>query len=118
MFGDGSQSRDFTYIDDIARGTILAAKSVGYEIFNLGGGNNPISLNTMITSIEKLLNKKANFNYNEFHKTDIRATWADISKAKNLLGWQPETDFFAGLEKTVHWHIDNQSWLKAIKLPP
>ena len=45
LFGDGEQSRDFTYVDDIARGTIAAQKEVGYEIINLGGGNNPVSIN-------------------------------------------------------------------------
>ncbi len=59
MFGDGSQSRDFTYVDDIARGTIAATQNVGYEIINLGGGRNPISLNTIISKLEVLLGKKA-----------------------------------------------------------
>ena len=51
LFGDGSQSRDFTYVDDIARGTIKALKKVGFEVINLGGGNNPISLNYVIVLI-------------------------------------------------------------------
>ena len=59
LFGDGTQSRDFTYVDDIARGTIAALKSVGYEIFNLGGGKQPITLNLVIEKIENLLGKKA-----------------------------------------------------------
>lgn len=116
VFGDGSQARDFTFVEDIARGTILAAQPVGYEIINLGGGNNPIPLSTMINVIEKTLNKEAKFKYRDFHKTDIRATWADISKAKNLLGWQPETSFEQGLEQTIQWHLKNQSWLQSIKM--
>ena len=55
LFGDGSQSRDFTYVDDIARGTIAAAKNLGYEIINLGGGNQPVSLNKIISELERLL---------------------------------------------------------------
>lgn len=116
VFGDGSQARDFTYVEDIARGTILAAKPVGYEIINLGGGNNPISLKTVIHKIEEILGKKAKYDYAEFHKTDIRSTWADISKAKKILGWQPEISFNQGLQQTIQWHLDNQSWLKSVKL--
>ena len=58
MFGDGSQSRDFTFVDDIARGTIAAIEDVGYQIINLGGGRNPVSLNTIISKLEELLGKK------------------------------------------------------------
>ena len=87
LYGDGSQSRDFTYVDDIARGTILAMKDVEYEIINLGGGKNPISLNKVIQTIESFLGKKAIIDYRPFHKADLKETWADITKAKNLLGW-------------------------------
>ena len=78
LFGDGSQSRDFTYVDDIASGTIAALKPVGYEIINLGGGNQPISMNTVIATLEDLLRKKAKINYRDFHKADLKSTWADI----------------------------------------
>ena len=57
LFGDGSQSRDFTYVDDIARGTIAALNPLGYEIVNLGGGNIPVSLNKIIEWIEGFLGK-------------------------------------------------------------
>ena len=97
LFGDGSQSRDFTYVDDIASGTIAALKPVGYEIINLGGGNQPISMNTVIATLEDLLGKKAKINYRDFHKADLKSTWADISKAKNLLGWEPKISLQEGL---------------------
>lgn len=116
LFGDGSQSRDFTFVDDIARGTIAALKLVGYEIFNLGGGNNPISLNQMIEWIEEGLGKKSNLDYKPFHKADMKATWADISKAKSILEWKPEIDIKEGVLKCVEWYQQNQSWLKDIKL--
>ena len=86
LFGDGSQSRDFTYVDDIANGTIKALKKVGFEIINLGGGNNPFSLNYVINLIEQYLGKKAKINKKPFHKADIVSTWADISKANKILG--------------------------------
>lgn len=116
LFGDGAQSRDFTYVTDIARGTLLAAKEIGYEIINLGGGKNPISINKMIGEIENTLGKKAVIDARAFHKADLKETWADISKAKSLLGWQPEVSFEAGLAKTIQWHQGNQSWLRDVKL--
>ena len=62
LFGDGTQSRDFTYVDDIANGTIAATREVGYEIINLGGGQNPVSLNTIIEKLESLIGKKLSLN--------------------------------------------------------
>ena len=114
MFGDGSQSRDFTYVDDIARGTISAIEDVGYEIFNLGGGRNPVSLNIIVSKLEQLLGKKAKIDHKPFHVADLMETWADISKAKNLLGWEPQVLLDEGLEKSVQWYINNQNWLKEI----
>ena len=117
LFGDGSQSRDFTYVDDIAKGTIKAAfKNVGYEIINLGGGKNPISLNEIISKIEKYLGKKAKIDYKPFHKADLKETWADITKAERILGWKPEIDVDEGLKRTIDWYIENRDWLKDVKL--
>tara|TARA_A200000113_G_scaffold73328_1_gene64271 strand:- start:70 stop:1056 length:987 start_codon:yes stop_codon:yes gene_type:complete len=116
MFGDGSQSRDFTYVDDIARGTIAAIEDVGYQIINLGGGRNPVSLNTIISKLEELLGKKANIDYKPFHVADLMETWADISKAKSLLGWEPQVSLDEGLEKSVQWYLDNQNWLKEVQV--
>ena len=116
MFGDGSQSRDFTYVDDIARGTISAIQDVGYQIINLGGGRNPVSLNTIISKLEELLGKKAKIDHKPFHVADLMETWADISKAKNLLGWEPKVSLEDGLEKSVQWYLDNQHWLKEVQV--
>jgi nucleoside-diphosphate-sugar epimerase len=116
LSGDGSQSRDFTFVDDIARGTIAALKPTGYEIFNLGGGNNPISLNQIIQWIEESLRKKAIIESKTFHKADMSATRADISKAESMLGWKPVIDIKEGVLKCVEWYQQNQSWLKDIKL--
>jgi nucleoside-diphosphate-sugar epimerase len=116
MFGDGSQSRDFTYVDDIARGTIAAIQDVGYEIINLGGGRNPVSLNTIILKLEELLGKKAKIDHKPFHVADLMETWADISKANNLLDWEPQVSLEEGLEKSVKWYMDNQHWLKEVQV--
>jgi nucleoside-diphosphate-sugar epimerase len=116
MFGDGSQSRDFTYVDDIARGTISAIQDIGYEIINLGGGRNPVSLNTIISKLEELLGKKAKIDHKPFHVADLKETWADISKAKRLLDWEPQVSLDEGLEKSVQWYLDNQHWLKELQV--
>jgi UDP-glucuronate 4-epimerase len=108
LFGDGTQSRDFTYVDDIARGTIAALKPVGYEIINLGGGNNPIDLMTVIGMIEKFLGKKAKIANKEFHIADIKETWADISKANKMLGWKPTVSLEEGVRRSVEWHLANK----------
>jgi len=116
LYGDGSQSRDFTFIDDIARGTILALKRVGYEIFNLGGGQSPTSLNSILSQLENLLGKSAQVIYEPFHVADVKETWADINKANRLLGWEPLVNIHQGLVKTVDWYLDNREWLRKIKI--
>jgi len=110
LFGDGTQSRDFTFVDDIARGTIAAIKPVGYEIINLGGGNQPVSLNSVIQKIEGLLGKKASIVNQPFHKADFKTTWADISKADRLLDWRPTVSLDDGLAQCVQWHQQNLPW--------
>ena len=116
MFGDGSQSRDFTYVEDIARGTVAATQDVGYEIINLGGGRNPVSLNTVIKKLEILIGKKAVIDHKPFHIADLMETWANIEKAKNLLGWEPKGSLDEGLEKSVSWYMENREWLKEVQV--
>jgi len=114
LFGDGHQSRDFTFVDDVARGTILAAKSLGYEIINLGGGRVPLSLKEMIEQIEISLDKKAIIQVQPPMAADIKATRADITKAARVLSWQPEIDFETGLQTTIAWHQENNEWLNKL----
>jgi len=115
IFGDGSQIRDFTYIDDISIGTVMALKPFGYEVINLGN-NNPNKLSEMIQLIEKYTAKKAQLEYKEFHKADMVATWADIGKAYKLLGWQPRVTLDEGIKKTVEWAKENWAWIKDIRV--
>jgi UDP-glucuronate 4-epimerase len=115
VFGNGTQSRDFTYVDDIAEGTILALKPVGYEIINLGG-NNPHELTEIINLIEKYTGKEAKLVNKEFHKADIKATWADITKAKEILTWEPRVGIEDGIKRTIEWFLENWGWVKDIKL--
>ena len=116
LFGDGRQSREFTYVDDIDNGVLKALKPVGFEIINIGGGNNPISINYCIEFIEKYLDKKAKIEYKPFHKADIKETWADISKAKDLLDWQPTIGLDEGIKRSIDWYLENKSWLQDIEL--
>jgi len=117
LFGDGLQARDFTYVDDIAAGTIAAVQDVGYEVINLGGGGTPVTLLTIIEKLEQLLGKQAEINSQAFHKADIKITSADISKAKTLLGWSPQTELDEGLKACVDWHLDHKPWSSELALP-
>lgn len=116
LFGDGEQTRDFTFVEDIARGTVLASGLKGYEIINLGGGKIPISINRMIRLMESGLGKKAKISYKPAQKADMLETQADIRKAGRLLPWAPETDFEAGIEKMIQWYLQNKSWIDHLKV--
>lgn len=112
IYGDGTQTRDFTYIDDIARGTILAGKELGYEIVNLGGGNEPVPLLEFVGWIEEFTERKAVLEFEPFHPADMDTTRADNSKAERLLGWSPEVEPKEGVRRTVQWHIETASNLR------
>ncbi len=114
VFGDGNQTRDFTYIDDIADGTIRALKPVGYKIINLGS-DHPVKLKYVIKLLEKNLGKKAKIKHLPRHPADVTATWAYIEKAKKVLGWKPKTSIEDGVEKTVKWFLDNKEFLKSLE---
>lgn len=114
LFGDGTQARDFTFVDDIAKGTIKALKPLGYEIINLGGGQNPISINYTIRKIEEFLGKKAKIDNKPFHKADMMETWAEIDKAGKMLDWEPTIELDDGIKQTVDWYMENHDWLKDI----
>lgn len=116
IFGDGLQERDFTYVDDIARGTIAALKPLGYEIINLGG-DRPVSLKWIIETLEQLLGKPAVWHTQPMHPADVKATWADITKARTLLGWEPQISVEEGLRRSVQWYLTNRDWAKEVVLP-
>ncbi|HTL69440.1 MAG TPA: NAD-dependent epimerase/dehydratase family protein [Lacunisphaera sp.] len=168
LFGDGTQARDFTYIDDIARGTLAAAQPRrirsafsrdpssreagatvhagktadgtsresaapdsppgspsslgppqsprGFEVINLGGGRNPISIQAVIAYLEKALGKTARIAGKPSHVADMKETWADITKAETLLGWKPRVSPEDGFQRTVAWYRENKSWLREARL--
>jgi nucleoside-diphosphate-sugar epimerase len=115
LYGDGSQSRDFTFVSDIAEGTVRALKPLGFEVVNLGNSH-PHDLSEMISLIERYLGKKARIRQAPFQKTDMMATWADIGKAKRLFDWTPEIPLSEGIGKTVDWHLRNREWVREIRI--
>jgi nucleoside-diphosphate-sugar epimerase len=111
--GDGSQTRGFTYVDDIARGTILGLMPVGYEIINLGG-HEVISINEMIAALETMIGEKANVIYNPPVKADMLANQADVTKARSLLGWAPQVDMQTGMRRLVDWYLAERDWASQV----
>lgn len=114
VYGDGTQSRDFTYIDDIARGTIAGLKPLGYEVINLGS-DTPLKLLDMIRVVEKAVGHDAPLQFHPRHPADVMATWADIDKAARLLDWRPSYDFEKGVQQLVDWYNANRAWTSKIK---
>ncbi|HSK87788.1 MAG TPA: SDR family NAD(P)-dependent oxidoreductase [Anaerolineales bacterium] len=114
--GDGEQSRGFTYIDDIARGTILALKPLGYEVINLGG-HEVITINNLIKLVEEIIGKKADVQYGPPNLADMFTNWADVSKAGQLLGWEPQFNLRLGVEKLVEWYKAERDWASQILTP-
>ncbi len=111
--GNGEQSRGFTFVDDIARGTIAALKPVGYEIINLGG-HEVVTINELIAILERLIGRKAEVEHYPFHKADAMANQANIEKARNLLGWEPQVSLEEGIRLMVAWYEENREWVKDI----
>jgi nucleoside-diphosphate-sugar epimerase len=114
--GNGEQSRGFTYLDDIARGTILALKPVGYEIINLGG-HEVISINQLIELLQGVIHKKARVEYGPPSTADMMANWADVSKAGRILGWTPRVGLSEGVGRLVEWYAAERSWASTIMTP-
>lgn len=114
VYGDGTQSRDFTYVDDVALGTVLGLRKMGYQIINLGS-HLPVSLTDFIHLIEKLTGKTAHLEYQPRHKADVSATFADIGKARELLDWQPHCSLESGLSNLVDWYQENRAWAKLVQ---
>lgn len=113
VYGDGLQSRDFTFVDDIARGTIALLNLSGYNIVNLGS-DGPVVLIDAIHLVEELLGKKAQLVYRPMHSADVTATWADITTARTRIGWEPATSFEQGVRALVEWYQSERIWAKEI----
>jgi UDP-glucuronate 4-epimerase len=113
LFGDGQQSRGFTYVDDIVRGTILGLAPLGFQIINLGG-HESIKINDLISIMEEVIGKRAEVVHLPADPADMLASWADTTKARQLLGWQPKVDLHEGITRMVKWYNAERSWAKDI----
>jgi UDP-glucuronate 4-epimerase len=109
LYGDGQQERDFTYVDDIVRGTLAALRPLGFEVINLGS-DRPVTLRALLQAIERLTGKAAVVDQRPEAPGDVRATWADIGKAGKLLGWEPRVDLETGLLACVDWYRAERAW--------
>lgn len=115
IYGDGRQQRDFTYVDDVANGTLLALKPLGYEVVNIGS-DRPASIGHVIALLERGLGRPARLEHRPPHPADVPATWADIGKGRRLLGWEPRTSLEDGLNATIIWYEENRSWASRLAL--
>lgn len=113
IYGDGNQERDFTYVEDIARGTILALQPLGYEVLNLGS-DRPVKLLDVVGQIEDIVGKSARIEWKETAPADVRTTWANIEKAGTLLGWEPSFSLEDGLKAGVEWYTAEREWAKGV----
>jgi UDP-glucuronate 4-epimerase len=116
VYGDGDQSRGFTYVDDITRGTILGLRPLGYEIINLGG-HEVIKINELIQLLESLTKKKAKISHFPALPAEMNTNWADVEKAKKILGWTPHTGLNEGVANLVDWYNQERSWASDILTP-
>lgn len=114
--GDGEQSRGFTYLDDIARGTIQALRPLGYEIINLGG-HEVITIHQLIKMLEERIGKPAHVSYQDFHPADVHANQADVFRAGELLGWQPQVGLDEGVTRLVDWYMREREWVSQVETP-
>lgn len=113
LYGDGEQSRGFTYVDDIARGTILGLKPLGYEVINLGG-HESIKIKALIQMIEDRVGKKALIAQYPANPAEMLANLADVRKAGSLLGWKPAVSLDEGVSNLAAWYNAERAWAKEI----
>jgi len=113
--GDGEQSRGFTYVDDIARGTIAALRPLGYEILNLGG-HEVVSMNELIKRLAGIIGREAIVEHLPPNLADMLTNQADITRAGQLLDWQPQVNLDEGLRHLVDWYAAERAWVQDLSL--
>ena len=114
LFGDGTQRRDFTYVDDVARGTVASLRLNGYEVINLGT-DQAIMLKDVIQLIEDSVGRSAQVQYKARDPADPLETRANIDRARMLLGWSPEVGIQDGIRNTVAWYTENREWARHLR---
>lgn len=104
IYGDGSASRDYTFVDDIVAGILAAVElDASFEIFNLGNSH-PVKLLELVQHLEHVLGKRAKLDFLPFRPGDVPITWADITKARRFLGYDPKVSLPEGIERFVAWY--------------
>ncbi len=114
VYGDGTQRRDFTYIEDVVRGTVAALDLRGYHVLNLGS-DRPVPLRHLIALIEQALGRKARIRYAPRHPADAPATWASIQEAKRLLRWRPQVPLQEGIGLTAQWFLKERALVESLR---
>lgn len=115
MFGDGTQKREFTFVDDVARATIDALHMDGCHTMNIGAGEESISMNNLVNLIAELVGKTTEIRYMQSLNADLVETRADIARAKKLLNWEPRVSFQDGICATVKWHLENEEFVRGLR---
>ena len=110
IYGDGEQSRDFTYVQDTIEATLLACsvKAAAGKVFNIAGGK-AITLNELVEKLNAILNSEIKPKYTQVRSGDIKHSIADISRAQKVIGFKPKYDFEYGLKKTIEWFKSRES---------
>jgi nucleoside-diphosphate-sugar epimerase len=111
--GDGEQSRGFTYVDDIARGTVLALRPLGFEVVNLGG-HETVTIKELVRMMEGVIGRRADVRFGPAHPADVSANWANVEKAGRLLGWEPQVGLRQGIARLVEWYTAERDWAKSV----
>lgn len=107
VYGDGEQTRDFTYVSDVVDANISAMnRPVQGQVLNVGGASR-ITINRVIETLERIMGKRAAVSYVQRQKGDARHTWSDITRARRLLGYEPEVDIETGLTRQVAWMTEH-----------
>jgi nucleoside-diphosphate-sugar epimerase len=114
VYGDGSMARDFTYVDDVARGTVAALRPLGFEIVNLGG-ERPAEVRELVATVERALGRKAEVRHQPPHPADVPRTAACIDKARRLLDWEPRVSLEEGVAEAVAWYEAERAWAKDVR---
>jgi nucleoside-diphosphate-sugar epimerase len=100
-------------VDDIARGTILGLKRLGFEVINLGG-HESIQIIELIHMLEELIGKPAAIQHQLLNPADMFANWANVEKAGRLLGWEPQVSLRQGIERTIEWYNAEREWASKV----
>jgi len=110
VFGDGEQTRDFTFVENAVQANLLAceAPNASGKVFNVGTGGR-VSLNEVLNSLGKITGKTLEAKYEPAREGDIRDSQADISQAREFLGYDPQVDFEEGLSRTFEWYRSSQA---------